>query len=290
MNLDLSLKCAVENAADLTMDDFRNKYLIPQKPVLLKGLANLQPAGNKWTIDWFKREMGDLQVGVFDNNIESHKYSTTVNPDIEIPFKEFLNIIDKEESSSIRMFRYDLFKQNPSLRKDFSCPKFINKGIMKRFGFMFIGGKDTEVRMHYDVDNSNVLLTQIYGRKRILLFEPNQSKYLYQVPFNTHSLADFKNIDFDKWPGLAKVKGYEIIQDAGDGLFMPSGYWHNNTYLNGGISVSFRMLAKNPLTLLKGAFFVALTMPFDKIMNIILGSWWFNKKEKMTINRVNKIL
>ena len=177
MKLDLSQQCAVENAKDLSYEDFHKKYFIPQKPVLIKGLANMQPAGEKWTIDWFKSTMGDLQVGVFDNNEDIHKYSTTVNPDFEIPFSDFLDIIDSEEPSTIRMFRYDLYKQVPSLRKDFSCPSYFNKGIMKRFGFMFLGGKDTDVRLHYDVDNSNVMLTQIYGRKRVVLYPPDQSKY-----------------------------------------------------------------------------------------------------------------
>jgi ribosomal protein L16 Arg81 hydroxylase len=290
MALDLSLKCAVENAADLTVEEFRRKYLIPQKPVLLKGLANLQPAGKKWTIDWFKQEMGDLQVGVFDNDKESHVYSTTVNPDFKIPFGEFLDIITKKEPSSIRMFRYDLYKQYPSLRQDFSCPKFISKGIMKSFGFMFLGGTDTEVRLHYDVDNSNVLLTQIHGSKKVVLFDPDQSKYLYQVPFNTHSLAELKDPDFNEWPGLKYVKGYDIIQEPGDGLFMPSGYWHYNTYLEGGISVSYRKLSRNPITLLKGAIFMGFTMPFDKIMNIVFGKRWFEQKRKMTIKRVNKTI
>jgi ribosomal protein L16 Arg81 hydroxylase len=290
MKLNLSEKCAVENASDLTIEDFRKKYLIPQKPVLIKGLAKQQPAGEKWTIDWFKQEMGDLNVGVFDDNIEAHTYSTTVNPDFKIPFREFLDLITKDEPTSIRMFRYDLYKHFPMLKKDFSCPKYINKGLMKTFGFMFLGGKDTGVRLHYDVDNSNVLLTQIYGRKRVVLFPPDQSKYLYQVPYNTHSLADLDDPDFEKWPGLEKAKGYEVIQEAGDGIFMPSGYWHYNTYLNGGISVSYRMLARNPLKLLKGALFMGITMPFDKTMNILFGKKWFERKRKMSINRVNKLL
>ena len=290
MELNLSLECSVENAADLSVEDFNRKYLIPQKPVLLKGLANLQPAGKKWTIDWFKKEMGDLKVGVFDDSNISHTYSTTVNPDFKIPFRDFLNTITKDEKSPIRMFRYDLYKQFPALKKDFSCPKFINKGIMKSFGFMFLGGKDTGVRLHYDVDNSNVLLTQIYGRKKILLFPPENGKYIYQVPFNTHSLADFDKIDFEKWPGLKKVKGYEITQEAGDGLFMPSGYWHYNTYLNGGISVSYRKLAQTPLGLLKGLIFMVFTMPFDKTMNKLFGHKWFDKKRQMSIDRVNQYL
>ena len=195
MKLNLSLKCAVENAADLSQKDFNKKYLKPQKPVLLKGLANMQPAGKKWTIDWFKETMGDLKIAVFDNNEKRHVYSTTVDPDFKMPFGEFLDIITKDEPSSVRMFRYNLYKQNPELKKDFSCPKFIDYAPMNSFGFMFLGGKGTDVRLHYDVDNSNVLLTQIHGSKRVILYPPSESKFLNKVPYNTHSLADLKNPD-----------------------------------------------------------------------------------------------
>lgn len=71
---------AVEDASKLTQADFERKYLIPQKPALLKGLANLQSAGEKWTIDWFKEKMVHLDIAVFDNNESRHVYSTTVYP------------------------------------------------------------------------------------------------------------------------------------------------------------------------------------------------------------------
>ena len=67
---------------------------------------------------------------------------------------------------------------------------------------------------------------------------------------------------------------------------MPSGHWHYNTYLSGGISVAFRKLAVSPKGLLKGIKFMTLTMPFDKTMNFFLGQSWFKKKEKMCIDRV----
>lgn len=288
--MDLSLKIAVESAKNLSTEDFIKKYFKPQIPVLIKGVAQEQPAGDKWTIDWFKEEMGDIEIAVFDNNQKKHVYSTTVNPDFKMPFGEFLDLISKDEPSSIRMFRYNLYKQYPPLRQDFSCPRYIARGPMKHFGFMFLGGKDTDVRAHYDVDYSNVFLTQFYGKKRVILFGPENSKYLYQVPFNTHTLADLKHPDYDKFPGLKYVKGYDLIMEEGDGLYMPSGWWHYNTYLNGGISVAFRKLANTPARLWKGLKFVAFTMPFDKIMNIILGDSWYRKKTALCHKRVNEAI
>ena len=290
MKLDLSLKCAEEHAAHLSQEDFMKKYFLPQKPVLLKGLAKLQPAGNKWTIEWFKKTMGNLDIAVFDNNEKRHVYSTTVTPDVKMPFHKFLDSISSDQTSSVRMFRYNLYKQNPDLKKDFSCPSFINKNIMKRFGFMFIGGKNTDVRLHFDVDRSNVLLTQITGSKSVVLFEPKYTPYLYRVPFNTHSLMDLKNSSEADYPGIKYVKGIKVIQEAGDGLFMPSGYWHYNTYLEGGISVAFRKLAHTPGRLLKGITFIVLTMPVDMILTRILGNKWQMYKDRLCKERVKRAI
>ena len=290
MELDLSQECAVEDAATLTQEAFERKYFRPQKPVLLKGLANLQPAGKKWTIDWFKETMGDLEIAVFDNSEKRHVYSTTVDPDLKMPFREFLDIISNPEPSSIRMFRYNLFKQNPALRKDFACPSFFRWNIMRRFGFMFLGGKDTDVRLHYDVDMSNVMLTQISGTKRVILFGPEHTPYLYKVPFNTHSLVDVKNATEEEFPGLKYVQGMSILQEAGDGLFMPSGWWHYNTYLEGGISVAYRKPARTLGKLLKGIVFLVFTLPTDKILNKIIGKSWIQKKDRWCRNSVEKTI
>ena len=290
MELDLSLECAVENAADLTVEEFNRKYLRPQRPVLLKGLANLQPAGKKWTIDWFKETMGDMEIPVFDNTQTQRVYSTMVNADFKMPFREFLDIIASDKPSDIRIFRYNLYKERPELKKDFSCPHFIRKNIVRHYGLMFLGGKDTDVRLHYDVDMSNVLLTQISGSKRVVLFEPKYTPFLYRVPFNTHSFVDIKNWDEKEFPGLKYVKGMEIIQEPGDGLFMPSGWWHYNTYLNGGISVAYRKMAQTPAKLWKGFSFLAFTMPVDKIMILLFGKKWFKRKNEMCKEQVNRAI
>lgn len=290
MKLNLSLECAVEQASELSIEDFRRKYFLTQKPVLLKGLAKLQPAGKKWTIEWFKETMGDIEVDVFDFSKKKHAYSTTVNPDFKLSFGEYLDKIASNKPNPIRMFRYNLYKKNKALRKDFSCPEYINKGPLKKLGFMFLGGKDDDVRLHYDVDNSNVLLTQIQGSKRVVLFAPDQGKYLYRVPFTTISLADLKVVDFDKWPGLKYAKGYEIIQEAGDCIFMPSGYWHYNTYLEPGISVAFRKLAHSPRGLFRGISTFVFRMSFDKIMSKVYGERWLKRKEKRCLHAVAKTI
>ena len=288
MPLDLSLQIDTIQAADLTEKDFKKNYFYPQKPLLIKGLANQFPAGKKWTIDYFRKIGGHHTVEVFDNR-KKHDGSTYVKSDLKINLNEFLDIIEKDEYSPLRMFVYDMFKRCPELKKDFHCPDFFN-GLLGNIGMFFMGGKNTEVPLHYDVDYNNVLLTQIYGSKRVILIEPKYSHLLYQLPFTTMSPVNLDNPDYDKYPGLHFVKGYKVIQEPGDGVFMPTKYWHYNVYLNGGIAVSYRKLNKNPVKSLNTLLSFGVTLPFDKVMTRMLGDKWFDYKKNKAESRAIELI
>ncbi|HSH67256.1 MAG TPA: cupin-like domain-containing protein, partial [Bacteroidia bacterium] len=172
-------------------------YLHSQTPVIIKGLASNTPAGKKWSIDYFKKTMGDLLMDVYDNGNTKAAASAYTAADLKMKFKDYLDIIEKDEHTDLRIFLCDLFKLNPELRKEYPCPE-VFKGLLDHKGFMFFGGKDTTVRIHYDIDMSNVLHTHFGGKKKVLLFAPEYSKYLYRLPFNTYSLVNFDNPDYKK--------------------------------------------------------------------------------------------
>ena len=273
----------------INIKDFNEDYLKAQKPLLIKGLANHYPAGKKWTIDYLKEYCGDVNVELFDNSIKNNTSSAFTTGDLEMKFSDYINIIAKDEPSDLRMFLFNMFKRKPGLRKDFPCP-YMFKGILGKIGYMFFGSKNIKVRIHQDIDMSNVLLTQFHGRKRVVLISPQYSDLLYRLPFNTYSLVDLDNLDYNKYPGLAYVEAEEYILEAGDALYMPSGYWHYITYLDGGFAVSYRKLAHSFKMKLLGALSLVVYMPFDKLMNTLLGSKWLAKKEQIAEARANKAI
>lgn len=289
MALQLSPKIDTIDIRDLTPEAFRKNYFLPQKPLLIKGLANMQPAGKKWNIDFFRTYCGDEMVDVFDNRNKLHEKTTTTKGDTQILLRDFLNIIEKDEYTPLRMFVFDLYKLKPELKKDFSCPHLF-KGLLDKLGFFFMGGKNTEVRLHFDVDYNNVLLTQFYGRKSITLIAPEYTDLLYRLPFNTHSTVNLDAPDYEKYPGLNYVKGYRFVQEAGDSLFMPSRWWHYNVYLSGGIAVSYRKLHPNPLNNLWGLISLGIYLPFDKIMTRILKDNWFVYKQTIAKKKADKAI
>ena len=157
-------------------------------------------------------------------------------------------------------------------------------------GHMFFAGKETTVRIHYDVDMSNVLHTHFGGKKRVVLIAPEYTDLLYCLPFNTYSLVDLDNPDYKKYPGLSLVKGYDFLLEPGDSVFMPSGYWHYMTYLEGGFSISRRKIAKSMQTKMQGFTYLCLAIPLDKMMNKLLDKKWLKIKKQIAVKRAYRAI
>ncbi len=285
--MDLSLK--IDVVKNISPNRFNEEYLKPQKPVVIKGIADNEIAGRKWSINYFKETMGDVVIDVYDNKNVKSAASAFSTPDLKMNLGNYLDIIAKDEHTDLRIFLFNLFKYNPKLRDEFPCPE-IMKGILDGVGYMFFGGKDTTVRIHYDIDMSSVMHTHFGGRKRVVLFAPEYSDLLYRLPLNTYSLIDIDNPDYGKYPGLEFVKGYDFILEHGDSIFMPSGYWHYMTYLEGSFSVSYRKIAPTFQAKLQGFMNIAIYMQFDKLMNKILGSKWLETKKKIAKKNENRFI
>jgi cupin-like protein len=279
---------SINVVTNISDKDFKENYLIPQKPVIIKGLADGYPAGKKWTMEYIKEVCGDVMVDVFDNS-NSNSASAFTTPDLKMRFSDYVDTLIANKPTLLRMFLFNMFRERPQLRKDFPCPK-VFRGVLGRVGFMFFGAKDIKVRIHQDMDMSNVMLTQFYGRKKVVLVAPEYSRLLYKLPYNTHSLIDLDNPDYQKYPGLRYIETFECVLEHGDSLFMPSGYWHYITYVDGGFSVSYRKLAYSLSAKINGFLSVFVYMPFDKLMNRLIGKKWLARKEKMAEEKANKAI
>lgn len=285
--MDLSLHIDTINANELTTEFFRRNYLKKSKPLIIKEYSNLFPAGKKWDFAYLKRKLGGFQVGIFDNRIKTS--TAYVKPDTYMPFADYLDIIESNKETPLRIFLFNMFKEFPELRKEFPTP-VIMKGVLGKIGFAFFGGKNTTVRFHYDIDASNVLMTQLLGRKRVILVSPEYNRLIYKLPFSSFSLIDPDKPDLKQFPALRYVKGYDFILHPGDALFMPSRYWHFNTYLEGGMAVSYRSMAHHPVDLYNGLMNTTVRLAFDKIMFRFLKDKWTNYKVRIAFANANEEL
>jgi hypothetical protein len=277
-----------DTVSSIGKQEFERSYLRKQEPLVIRRLASDFPAQEKWTLHYMKEKCGDLEVEIFDNEVSNHGTAYT-SADLRMKFADYADQLIKNEPTSYRMFLFNMFRRKPELRKDFPCPD-IFKGILGRIGYMFFGSKGINVRIHQDIDMSNVLLTQFCGKKRVILIAPEYSRLLYKLPFNTHSLVDLDHPDYHKYPGLRYIEAYECILDHGDSLFIPGGYWHYITYLDGGFAVSYRKVAQGARGKMLGLLSLFVYMPLDKLLHASFGVSWLAYKERLAEIRANRAI
>ena len=273
---------------------FHNQFYEPQKPVVLKNLAKKWPAYSKWNWNFFKELVGNKIVGIY-NNIKSDAYTPINTADDYKTFGEYIDMIS-EGPAGWRIFLFNIFDHAPELVQDFTWPEELMKGFVKKYPMLFVGGATSITHMHFDIDLSHILHTQFAGRKRVLLFPFGEQYKLYRKPYEVLSLADFSNyykdgkLNYEDFPALKLARGYEVILDHGDTLFMPAGYWHHMEYLDSGFAMSLRALQPSLTGKLKGAWNLFGMRSIDTIMKRTAPVWWYESKKKKIFANAKKEL
>ncbi|KAL3216917.1 hypothetical protein MRX96_032705 [Rhipicephalus microplus] len=88
---------------------------------------------------------------------------------------------------------------------------------------------------HYDVMDN--FLIQVKGKKKAVLFHPNDFEYLY-IQGDKSLVLDLECPDLAKFPKFRKATRYEATLTSGDILFIPALWFHNITALDFGIAVN----------------------------------------------------
>ncbi|MEP6513899.1 MAG: cupin-like domain-containing protein [Parafilimonas sp.] len=270
---------------DISAEEFREKYFLPKVPVVIRNLAKEWPAYRKWNWEYFKKVVGDKKVGIY-NNVKSDSYTPVNKADEYTTFGEYIDMISSGPAAW-RIFLFNIFSHAPQLTKDFTWPEKLMKGFIKRVPMLFAGGQGSVTHIHFDIDLSHILHTQFMGRKRVLLFPNEEQHKLYRKPFEVLSLADFTHyyepakskLDKTKFPAVEFARGYDVILEHGDTLFMPGGYWHHMEYLESGFAMSLRAL-NNGVYKLKGLWNIAGMRSIDTLMKKAIPQRWYKWKEK----------
>lgn len=273
----------IDRVASISPEDFRKHYLLPKKPVIITDLSKTWPAFTKWNWDFLKRIVGNVEVDVY-NNIRAGAKVPVNGADDMMRFGDYLDLIQKGPVE-LRIFLFNIFKYAPHIVEDFTFPEQYTKPFLKKYPMMFVGGAGSIAHMHYDIDLSHIFHTQFIGRKRVLLLPNEQSPLIYRMPLTVESAASFVNwehgVDTQKFPALAKARGYESILEHGDTLFMPSAYWHHMQYMDSGFAMSLRALPEGIAQKLNGFYHIVPMRTMNNILIKLAPEWWYHKKREL---------
>jgi hypothetical protein len=104
-------------------------------------------------------------------------------------------------------------------------------GVREPLASIWIGNR-TRIPAHQDVPDN--LACVVAGRRRVILFPPQQLSNLYIGPLDftpagqAISLVDFDAPDYDRFPRFAEALEHAQVAELGpgDAVFIPSMWWH----------------------------------------------------------------
>lgn len=280
----------IDVVEDISKEDFYQNYLKKRKPVVIRNMARKWPAYQKWTMDYMKEMVGDIEVPLYDSS-KADPAAPINTAAAKMKFTEYIDLI-KETPTDLRIFFFDPIKAAPQLLNDYIFPKDLMGGFLDKYPSMFFGGKGSVTFMHFDIDMSHIFHTHFNGRKHILLFDYKWKERLYKLPFATYALEDYdiEHPDFEKFPALDGIEGIECYLEHGDTLFMPTGWWHWMKYLDGSFSISLRAWDKSWAVKAHSLWNLTAQRGFDNFMKARFKGKYMDWKEKKAIERAHRAL
>ncbi|MGS0747872.1 cupin-like domain-containing protein [Halpernia sp. GG3] len=275
---------------DISKEEFFEKYLKPRKPVVIKNLAKKWPAYKKWTMEYLKETVGDVEVPLY-NSAKADPSAPINTASAKMKFTDYIDLI-KSTPTDLRIFLFDPIKEAPKLLDDYISPKDLMGGFLDKHPAMFFGGEGSETFLHFDIDMPHIFHTHFNGRKHVLLFDYKWKERLYKLPYATYALEDYdiSKPDFKNYPALDGVEGVECFLEHGDTLFMPTGCWHYMKYLDGSFSISQRAWDQSWAVKAHSLWNLAVQRNFDNIMKGRYKNRYMDWKEKKAVEIANKAL
>ncbi|MCW0447196.1 hypothetical protein NB721_001994 [Xanthomonas sacchari] len=107
---------------------------------------------------------------------------------------------------------------------------------------IFVANRGNRAHLHFDGDHRQVLLHQMFGRKQVLLFQPEACTELRTMAGSPWSsgvylerMSEQERLDF-----LDEVGGYHAVLEPGETIYMPALIWHYLGYVDDAMSFNLR--------------------------------------------------
>jgi len=237
----------IERVKKLLGKEFEQQYLNKTIPVIIS--SGLTWDAFKWTPDYFKNlfpnKTIDLEVNysipIGDKNSLKSKVTkkTSMGNAVDLIYE------NKNPNMKYYLCQQSIYKEFPELVQDFGKPPWNNENIVygEHSVNLWFGEAGNATPIHFDCSHN--FLIQIYGKKYIRLFAPEDTKYLYhhtsqtQGSYHLSQISDIDNYDDEEYPQFKNALAYEAILLPEETLFIPAGWWHDIRSLDHAISINF---------------------------------------------------
>lgn len=219
-----------------TAQEFLQNYYSTNTPVIIDGAIDDWAC---WTPEYFKANYGNTPIEIQSERDANPNYEIDKQRHIRtINFGDYIDriIINGRSNDDYIVASNEILRRGnlSSLLDRLSLPDFISTTTPDN-SFLWIGGAGTITPPHHDL--LNIVMAQIYGRKRWWLADPRYADRVYNH-IGVFSQVDLSNPDFDRFPLLREVPIIDVVVEPGQMIFVPIGWWHQVESLDTSISMS----------------------------------------------------
>jgi ribosomal protein L16 Arg81 hydroxylase len=222
--------------------EFEERFLFPQRPVIISGAMEGWPVRERWTNDYLTEKVGARNV-----DIRNPKKKIVNAPPMKLA--EYIDLLARGAISDGQLYASNVPIRSalPELWPDVRFPPFVDEDKYSDVNLWF-GPGNNFTPLHYDPGNN--FLTQVRGRKQMILCPPREITRLYPFPFsyadNPYSYAanhvsqvDVLSPDLTRFPGWAHADRALLELGPGDMLFIPVYWWHAVWGIDQNMSVNY---------------------------------------------------
>jgi hypothetical protein len=203
---------------------FHAEFFLPGRPVIVSGAARAMPAWQRWSDDYLRETVGDIQQLV---TLSDERRALMFIRD----YLPYLGNPDAYSSSTGPIYMTDLYIRprfhGPALDRlaaDVECPLPLG-GAFPESRTVYLGPRGTATPMHQDHFNMRAWMAQLRGDKEWRICPPDA------FPAGSFGLVDaFERTDLD-------CDVYQATVASGDVLYLPPLWWHQARNLNSTIAV-----------------------------------------------------
>ena len=226
-------------------EQFRDDYLEARVPVLVAGALDEWPAMRRWNLDHIGRAIGSRRI----TPVIAHKgrWAVDVREGMRTEEMDFSTYRAEIESGDVHHYLRLALEGSFSdlLADEYETPIYCRKRIFMKKN-LWVGSAESSSGLHYDMMHN--VVAQIAGRRRVVLFAPEEARRLYAYPVRSlawhHSPVRVEEPDLERFPAFASARRIEVEIGRGDLLFIPKGWWHHFASLEDAIAINFFWVTK----------------------------------------------
>ncbi|MBL8602650.1 MAG: cupin-like domain-containing protein [Myxococcales bacterium] len=234
----------IERVAGLSPEAFFARYYATLTPVVITDLVPRWAAFGRWSLDSLRARFGQVEIAVargreadVDYDLHTARLSTLM------PLGAYCDLI---ESRGPTNDHYAVAQHHNSDREglaplfdEVSMPDgWLDPARRRGATALWIGPAATVTPLHHDT--CNILFCSVLGQKRFTLAAPHET-VLFAHQRGCYSRLDPERRDD---PRVAAVDWLTVDLDAGEALYLPTGWWHHVRALSVSINLAFTNFAR----------------------------------------------